>query len=142
MKAAKLARKAADDYSTLEKPRFVAGSIGPGTKLPTLGHVDFDTLKAAYLEQIEGLYDGGVDLMLVETCQDVLQIKAALIAVEEIFEKKQARLPLMVSVTVEQQGTMLVGSEIVAALTILEPFNIDILGLNCATGPTEMKELI
>ncbi|MEM9944789.1 MAG: methionine synthase [Cyanobacteria bacterium P01_D01_bin.36] len=142
LKAAKLARKAADDYSTLEKPRFVAGSIGPGTKLPTLGHVDFDTLKAAYLEQIEGLYDGGVDLMLVETCQDVLQIKAALIAVEEIFEKKQARLPLMVSVTVEQQGTMLVGSEIGAALTILEPFNIDILGLNCATGPTEMKEHI
>ncbi|MEO1636271.1 MAG: methionine synthase [Cyanobacteria bacterium J06631_9] len=142
LKAAKLARKAADDYSTPEKPRFVAGSIGPGTKLPTLGHVDFDTLKTAYLEQIEGLYDGGVDLILVETCQDVLQIKAALIAIEEIFEKKQTRLPLMVSVTVEQQGTMLVGSEIGAALTILEPFNIDILGLNCATGPTEMKEHI
>ncbi|NJM97416.1 MAG: methionine synthase [Phormidesmis sp. RL_2_1] len=138
-KAAQLARKAADDYSSIEKPRFVAGSIGPGTKLPTLGHVDFDTLKEAYLEQVEGLYDGGVDLILIETCQDVLQIKAALMAVEEIFENKQVRLPLMVSVTVEQQGTMLVGSEIGAALTILEPYPIDILGLNCATGPTEMK---
>ncbi|MGB3296828.1 MAG: methionine synthase, partial [Phormidesmis sp.] len=88
------------------------------------------------------LYDGGVDLILIETCQDVLQIKAALIAVEEIFAKKQARLPLMVSVTVEAFGTMLVGSEISAALTILEPYPIDIMGLNCATGPTEMKEHI
>ncbi|MEL6776807.1 MAG: methionine synthase [Cyanobacteria bacterium J06597_16] len=139
-KAAALARKAADDYSTAEKPRFVAGSIGPGTKLPTLGHVDFDTLREAYLEQVEGLVDGGVDLIIVETCQDVLQIKAALTAIEEIFEKKEKRLPLMVSVTVEAMGTMLVGSEISAALTILEPYPIDILGLNCATGPTEMKE--
>ncbi|MEL6454724.1 MAG: methionine synthase [Cyanobacteria bacterium J06623_5] len=141
-KAAAIARAAADDFSTSEKPRFVAGSIGPGTKLPTLGHVDFDTLKRAYLEQVEGLIDGGVDLILIETCQDVLQIKAALTAVEEIFEKKGTRLPLMVSVTVEQQGTMLVGSEIGAALTILEPYPIDIMGLNCATGPTEMKEHI
>ncbi|MEL6468424.1 MAG: methionine synthase [Cyanobacteria bacterium J06623_4] len=141
-KAAAIARKAADDFSTSEKPRFVAGSIGPGTKLPTLGHVDFDTLRSAYLEQVEGLMDGGVDLILIETCQDVLQIKAALTAVEEIFEKKGRRLPLMVSVTVEQQGTMLVGSEIGAALTILEPYPIDIMGLNCATGPTEMKEHI
>ncbi len=141
-KAAELARKAADDYSTPEKPRFVAGSIGPGTKLPTLGHIDFDSLRTAYLEQVEGLIDGGVDLILAETCQDVLQIKAVLTAVEEIFEKKQVRLPLMVSVTVEAFGTMLVGSEISAALTILEPYPIDILGLNCATGPTEMKEHI
>lgn len=141
-KAAAIARKAADDYSTPEKPRFVAGSIGPGTKLPTLGHIDFDTLKSAYIEQVEGLYDGGVDLMLVETCQDVLQIKAALNAIEEVLERKQGRLPVMVSVTVEQQGTMLVGSEIGAALTILEPYPIDILGLNCATGPAEMKEHI
>ena len=141
-KAAAIARKAADNYSTPEKPRFVAGSIGPGTKLPTLGHVDFDTLKTAYIEQVEGLYDGGVDLMLVETCQDVLQIKAALNAIEDVFERRQNRLPVMVSVTVEQQGTMLVGSEIGAALTILEPYPIDILGLNCATGPAEMKEHI
>ncbi len=141
-KAAIIARKAADDFSTPAKPRFVAGSIGPGTKLPTLGHVDFDTLREAYLEQVAGLIDGGVDLILVETCQDVLQIKAALTAIEEVFAQKGTRLPLMVSVTVEQQGTMLVGSEIGAALTILEPYPIDILGLNCATGPTEMKEHI
>ncbi|NEP16120.1 MAG: methionine synthase [Leptolyngbya sp. SIO4C1] len=141
-KAAELAKQVAQDYSTPEKPRFVAGSMGPGTKLPTLGHIDFDTLKAAYVEQAEGLYDGGVDLLIIETCQDVLQIKAALNAIEAVFEKKGERLPLMVSVTVEQQGTMLVGSEIGAALTILEPYPIDILGLNCATGPDLMKEHI
>ncbi len=141
-KAAELARSVTAEFSTPEKPRFVAGSIGPGTKLPTLGHIDFDTLRNAYVEQIEGLYDGGVDLMLVETCQDVLQIKAALNAIEEVFEKKGDRLPLMVSVTMEQMGTMLVGSEMGAALSILEPYPIDVLGLNCATGPTEMKEHI
>jgi 5-methyltetrahydrofolate--homocysteine methyltransferase len=128
-------RKVADEFSTPEKPRFVAGSMGPGTKLPTLGHIDFDTLKAAYVEQARGLIDGGVDLMLVETCQDVLQIKAALNAIEEAFEATGKRLPLMVSVTMEQQGTMLVGTEMAAALAILEPYPIDILGLNCATGP-------
>jgi 5-methyltetrahydrofolate--homocysteine methyltransferase len=137
--AAELAKQLAAEYSTPQKPRFVAGSMGPGTKLPTLGHIDFDTLMAAYAEQAEGLYDGGVDLFIVETCQDVLQIKAALNALETVFAKKGARRPLMVSVTVEQQGTMLVGSEIGAALTILEPYPIDILGLNCATGPDLMK---
>ncbi|TVP71883.1 MAG: methionine synthase, partial [Leptolyngbya sp. LCM1.Bin17] len=109
--AAALARQVADDYSTPDKPRFVAGSMGPGTKLPTLGHIDFDSLKAAYVEQATGLIDGGVDLLLVETCQDVLQIKAALNAIEEAFEAVGKRLPLMVSVTMEQQGTMLVGTE-------------------------------
>lgn len=140
--AAELAKKVAAEYSTPEKPRFVAGSMGPGTKLPTLGHIDFDTLRESYLIQIEGLMDGGVDLLLVETCQDVLQIKAALNAIEEVFANKKQRLPLMVSVTVEQQGTMLVGTEIGAALAILEPYPIDILGLNCATGPDLMKEHI
>jgi 5-methyltetrahydrofolate--homocysteine methyltransferase len=142
LKAAELAKAVAIEFSTLDKPRFVAGSMGPGTKLPTLGHIDYDTLKAAYVEQAEGLFDGGVDLLLVETCQDVLQIKAALNAIAEVFAKKQQRLPLMVSVTVESMGTMLVGSEIGAALTILEPYPIDILGLNCATGPDLMKEHI
>lgn len=141
-KAAELAKSVTAEFSTPEKPRFVAGSIGPGTKLPTLGHIDFDSLRNAYVEQIEGLYDGGVDLMLVETCQDVLQIKAALNAIEEVFAKKGDRLPLMVSITMEQMGTMLVGSEIGAALSILEPYPIDILGLNCATGPDLMKEHI
>jgi 5-methyltetrahydrofolate--homocysteine methyltransferase len=137
--AAELAKACANKYSTPEKPRFVAGSMGPGTKLPTLGHIDFDTLKNAYVEQVEGLYDGGADLLLVETCQDVLQIKAALNAVEEVFEKKGQRLPLMVSVTMETMGTMLVGTEINAVVAILQPYKIDILGLNCATGPDLMK---
>ncbi|NET50794.1 MAG: dihydropteroate synthase, partial [Merismopedia sp. SIO2A8] len=140
--AAELAKRVATECSTTEKPRFVAGSMGPGTKLPTLGHIDFDTLKTAYIEQAEGLYDGGADLLLVETCQDVLQIKAALNAIEEVFQRRGARLPLMVSVTMEAMGTMLVGSEINAALAILEPYPIDILGLNCATGPDLMKEHI
>ncbi|MBD2233799.1 methionine synthase [Phormidium tenue] len=138
--AAVLARRVADEYSTPDKPRFVAGSMGPGTKLPTLGHIDFDTLKDSYVDQAKGLIDGGVDLMLVETCQDVLQIKAALNGIEEAFVATGTRLPLMVSVTMEQQGTMLVGTEMAAALAILEPYPIDILGLNCATGPDLMKD--
>src|SRR4028119_119460 len=138
--AAELAKGIAAEFSTPEKPRFVAGSIGPGTKLPTLGHIDFDTLTAAFAEQAEGLYDGGVDLFIVETCQDVLQIKSALNAIEEVFKKKGARIPLMVSVTMEATGTMLVGSDISAALAILQPYPIDILGLNCATGPDRMAE--
>ncbi|MEJ1932185.1 methionine synthase [Nostoc sp. NIES-2111] len=137
--AAELAKKVAAEFSTPEKPRFVAGSIGPTTKLPTLGHIDFDTLKTAFAEQAEALLDGGVDLFIVETCQDVLQIKAALNGIEEVFTKRGERIPLMVSVTMESMGTMLVGSEISAVLTILEPFPIDILGLNCATGPDLMK---
>ncbi|MEH1788880.1 methionine synthase [Nostoc sp.] len=137
--AAELAKRVAAEFSTREKPRFVAGSIGPTTKLPTLGHIDFDTMKATFAEQAEALWDGGVDLFLVETCQDVLQIKAALNGIEEVFVKKGDRRPLMVSVTMESMGTMLVGSEISAVLTILAPYPIDILGLNCATGPDLMK---
>ncbi|HEY9762622.1 MAG TPA: methionine synthase [Trichocoleus sp.] len=138
--AAALAKRVANEYSTPEKPRFVAGSMGPGTKLPTLGHIDFDTLKNAYSEQARGLVDGGADLLIVETCQDVLQIKAALNGILAVFEEKGEKIPLMVSVTMEQQGTMLVGTEMAAALTILEPYPIDILGLNCATGPDLMKD--
>lgn len=140
--AAELAKQCTAEFSTPEKPRFVAGSIGPTTKLPTLGHIDYDTMKASFIEQAEGLFDGGVDLFLVETCQDVLQIKAALNAIEAVFAKKGDRRPLMVSVTMEMQGTMLVGSDVAAMLTILEPFAIDILGLNCATGPDRMAEHI
>ncbi len=140
--AAFIAKKAAANYSSVDKPRFVAGSIGPTTKLPTLGHIDFDELKQSYKEQIYGLIDGGVDLLLIETCQDVLQIKSALLASKEILESKNIDLPLMVSITMETTGTMLVGSDIASALTILEPFNIDILGLNCATGPEQMKDHI
>ncbi len=140
--AAYIAKKAAAKYSSVDKPRFVAGSIGPTTKLPTLGHIDFDELKQSYKEQIYGLIDGGVDLLLIETCQDVLQIKSALLASKEILESKNIDIPLMVSITMETTGTMLVGSDIASALTILEPFNIDILGLNCATGPEQMKDHI
>ncbi|OUL33951.1 methionine synthase [Nostoc sp. 106C] len=137
--AAELAKRVAAEFFTPEKPRFVAGSIGPTTKLPTLGHIDFDTMKTAFAEQAEALWDGGVDIFLVETCQDVLQIKAALNGIEEVFAKKGDRRPLMVSVTMESMGTMLVGTEISAVLTILAPYPIDILGLNCATGPDLMK---
>ena len=140
--AAFIAKNAAAKYSSVDKPRFVAGSIGPTTKLPTLGHIDFDELKQSYKEQIYGLIDGGVDLLLIETCQDVLQIKSALLASKEILESKNIDIPLMVSITMETTGTMLVGSDIASALTILEPFNIDILGLNCATGPEQMKDHI
>ncbi len=142
VKAAKLAKTVAAEFSTPEKPRFVAGSIGPTTKLPTLGHIDFDTMRASFVEQAEGLYDGDVDLFIVETCQDVLQIKAALSAIEQVFEQKGDRRPLMVSVTMETTGTMLVGSDAAAMLTILEPYPIDILGLNCATGPDRMADHI
>ncbi|MFZ9228804.1 MAG: methionine synthase [Prochlorococcaceae cyanobacterium] len=141
-RAAELARQMADAYSTPDKPRFVAGSMGPTTKLPTLGHVDFDTMKASFAEQAEGLLAGDVDLFIVETCQDVLQIKAALQGIEAAFAKTGQRRPLMVSVTMETTGTMLVGSDIAAVVAILEPFNIDVLGLNCATGPEQMKEHI
>ncbi|GAB4438440.1 MAG: methionine synthase [Cyanobacteria bacterium J069] len=140
--AAELAKRCTEEFSTPDKPRFVAGSMGPTTKLPTLGHIDYDTMKVSFEEQAEGLYDGGVDLFIVETCQDVLQIKAALNAIEAVFERKGNRRPLMVSVTMEIQGTMLVGSDVAAMLTILEPYPIDILGLNCATGPDRMADHI
>lgn len=139
-RAAQLAREVADAFSTPDKPRFVAGSMGPTTKLPTLGHVAFDVLKESYREQAEGLMAGDVDLFIVETCQDVLQIKAALQGIEEAFSRCGERRPLMVSVTMETTGTMLVGSDIAAVVAILEPFPIDVLGLNCATGPEQMKE--
>ena len=141
-RAAELAREMADEFSTPEKPRFVAGSMGPTTKLPTLGHIDFDTMRDSFREQAEGLIAGNVDLFIVETCQDVLQIKAALQGIEEAFAATGERRALMVSVTMETTGTMLVGTDIAAVVSILEPFPIDILGLNCATGPEQMKEHI
>ena len=141
-RAAELAREMADQYSSERKPRFVAGSMGPTTKLPTWGHIDFDTLRDSFKEQAAGLLAGDVDLFIIETCQDVLQIKAALQGVEAAFQASGQRRPLMVSVTMETTGTMLVGSDIAAVVSILEPFPIDVLGLNCATGPEQMKEHI
>ena len=140
VKAAQLAREMADRYSTPEKPRFVAGSMGPTTKLPTLGHVGFDEMRDSFAEQGRGLLAGNVDLFIIETCQDPLQIKAALAGLEQAFAAAGERRPLMVSVTMETTGTMLVGSDIAAVVAILEPFPIDVLGLNCATGPEQMKE--
>jgi 5-methyltetrahydrofolate--homocysteine methyltransferase len=142
VKAAQLARRIAADYSTKEKPRWVAGSMGPGTKLPTLGHVTYGALKDSYAEQVRGLYDGGVDLFIVETCQDLLQTKAALAAIFEHFEKVKDRRPVIAQVTIEVFGTMLNGTEISAALTALEPFPIDVIGMNCGTGPRHMTESI
>ncbi|KGG12457.1 methionine synthase [Prochlorococcus sp. MIT 0601] len=136
---AKLAKSIAAEFSTVEKPRFVAGSIGPTTKLPSLGHITFDEMTLSYKEQIESLLEGGVDLLIVETCQDVLQIKSALKAIYSVQKTHGINIPKMVSITMETTGTMLIGTEISAALTILEPFDIDILGLNCATGPEQMK---
>ena len=141
-KAAELARRIASDYSTKDKPRWVAGSMGPGTKLPTLGHITYANLKSAYAEQVRGLFDGGVDLFIVETCQDLLQTKAALAAIFEHFENARERRPVIAQVTIETFGTMLNGTEISAALTALEPFPIDVIGMNCGTGPKHMTESI
>jgi 5-methyltetrahydrofolate--homocysteine methyltransferase len=140
--AARLAKRIAADYSTKEKPRWVAGSMGPGRKLPTLGHISFADLRAAYAEQARGLLDGGVDLLIVETCQDLLQTKAALAAIFGHFEKHRVRVPVIAQVTIEIFGTMLNGTEIGAALTALAPFPIDVVGMNCGTGPRHMTESI
>ncbi len=139
-KAAEIAKRVANGFSTNAQPRFVAGSIGPGTKLPTLGHISFEDLKAAYDEQIRGLYDGGADLFIVETAQDLLQIKAALGSIFEFFAKNKVRIPVITQVTIETFGTMLNGTEIGAALTALQPFPIDVIGMNCGTGPKQMAE--
>ena len=137
---AALAKDVAADWSTPDRPRWVLGSIGPGTKLPTLGHVRYAVLRDAYQEQAAGMIDGGVDAIIVETCQDLLQAKAAIIGSKRAMAAAGLRLPLIAHVTVETTGTMLLGSEIGAALTALEPLDVDVMGLNCATGPTEMSE--
>ncbi|HEX8081818.1 MAG TPA: methionine synthase [Jatrophihabitans sp.] len=137
---ARIAREVADRHSTPERRRFVIGSIGPGTKLPTLGHVHFTKLRDAYFEQATGLIEGGADVLLVETSQDLLQTKSAIIGSKRAIEASGRQLPVIAQVTVETTGTMLLGSEIGAALTALEPLGIDLIGLNCATGPAEMSE--
>ena len=137
---ARIAADAAAHWTTAEHPRFVIGSMGPGTKLPSLGHVSFATLRDAYAEQARGLIDGGVDVILIETSQDLLQAKAAVIGSKRALAAAGETLPVIVQVTVETTGTMLMGSEIGAALTALEPLGIDGIGLNCATGPAEMSE--
>jgi 5-methyltetrahydrofolate--homocysteine methyltransferase len=140
--AAQLAKRVASDYSTKDKPRWVAGSMGPGRKLPTLGHISFKELRDAYAVQARGLLDGGVDLLIVETCQDLLQTKAALAAIFGHFKESRRRVPVIAQVTIEVFGTMLNGTEISAALTALAPFPIDVVGMNCGTGPKHMTESI
>ena len=140
--AVKLAKEAAHEFSTKGKPRFVAGSIGPTTKLPSLGHITFDAMVKSYVEQITALIEGGVDVLLVETCQDLLQTKAALAACFDAMKATGKRLPVQVQVTLEATGTMLLGTEIGAALTALEPYDVDAIGLNCATGPREMNDAV
>ncbi|QOJ18965.1 MAG: homocysteine S-methyltransferase family protein [Phycisphaeraceae bacterium] len=141
--AAQIARAACERYATSDKPRFVIGSIGPGTKLLTLGHTTWDRMLDSYAEQARGLIDGGVDAFIIETCQDLLQVKCAINACLKALDelgKGPLDIPIMVSVTIETTGTMLLGSEIAAAVHALRPYPIMSLGLNCATGPTEMGD--
>ncbi len=138
--SARIARRTVDRFSTPARPRFAIGSLGPGTKLPTLGQIGFDQLHAGYLEQALGLVEGGVDALLVETVYDLLQGKAAIIACKDACREAGIPLPIFCTVTIETTGQMLVGSEIGAALTALAPFELDGIGLNCATGPDFMHE--
>jgi 5-methyltetrahydrofolate--homocysteine methyltransferase len=138
--AARLARETAAEFSTPSQPRFVIGSIGPGTKLPSLGQIGFVELRDAYEEMVRGLLAGGVDVLLVETVQDLLQGKAAIVAARRAMSDAGRTVPIMVQVTVETTGRLLLGSEIGAALTALEAMRPDVIGLNCATGPAEMTE--
>ncbi|MEE4544594.1 methionine synthase [Streptomyces sp. V4-01] len=137
---ARLAREVADGFAADGRPRWVLGSIGPGTKLPTLGHTTFRTLRDGYEANAAGLIEGGADALIVETMQDLLQVKAALIGSRRAMAAAGVNLPLICEVAVETTGTMLLGSEIGAALTALEPLGIDLIGLNCSTGPAEMSE--
>ncbi|HIQ37052.1 MAG TPA: 5-methyltetrahydrofolate--homocysteine methyltransferase [Desulfocapsa sulfexigens] len=133
------AKKAVAEFSTKESPRYIAGSIGPTTKLPILGHISPEDLAATVTEQMRTLLDGGVDALIVETCQDLLQIKTSLIACFDLLEKEGVDIPVLASVTFEQQGTMLVGTDISAVCATIAPFPVFSLGLNCATGPTDME---
>ncbi len=135
-----IAREAADAFSTSDKPRFVLGSLGPGTKLPSLLHTTYQKLKEAYFTASKGLVDAGVDALLIETTQDLLQAKAAVNGARQAVTESGRDVVVIAQVTVETTGTMLLGSEIGAALNALEPLDIDLIGLNCATGPAEMSE--
>ena len=138
--SARLARAAADRWATPDRPRWVLGSMGPGTKLPTLGHTTFRELRDTYQVNAEGLLRGGADALIIETCQDLLQAKAAIVGARRAVAELAPDALVIAQVTIETTGTMLLGTEIGAALTALEPLGIDMLGLNCATGPGEMSE--
>ena len=137
---ARVAREAADAWATPERPRWVLGSVGPGTKLPSLGHAPYSVLRDGFQEQCEAMIEGGVDAVLVETSQDLLQTKASVVGAKRAMAALGRSVPVIAQVTVELTGVMLTGSEIGAAVTALEPLGIDLIGLNCATGPAEMSE--
>ncbi len=137
---AKVAKEACEKFSTKEKPRFVLGDLGPGTKLPSLGHISYDEMYEGYKESARGLIAGGADLFLLETCQDPLQIKAALHACQDSAKDADREIPVMVSVTIELSGTMLIGTDAKTIAVIMEPFDILSLGFNCGTGPTQVKK--
>jgi 5-methyltetrahydrofolate--homocysteine methyltransferase len=139
---AELVKKECAKFSTPKHPRFVLGSIGPGTKLPSLGHITYDEMYEGYTEFCLALIDGGVDVFLLETCQDPLQIKAALHACQEACRQREVEIPIMVSVTIELSGTMLIGTDASTIATILEPFDIISLGFNCGTGPEQVEKHI
>jgi len=134
---AAIAKKTADKFNG-----FVAGSIGPGTKLPSLGHISFDDLYTMYLEQATALIDGGVDLFIIETCQDLLQVKAAILGVIEANKDRNKNLPIMVSVTLEQNGTMLLGSDLFAVATLISNYPVFSIGINCSLGPDMMEHYL
>jgi 5-methyltetrahydrofolate--homocysteine methyltransferase len=145
--AAALARRIADEYTTPEQPRFVAGSIGPSGKLPSaddpeLSNIGFDELADIFREQAVGLIQGGADLLLIETSQDILEVKAAIHGIERAFEETGIYLPVQAQVTLDTTGRMLLGTDIAAALAILEGMTIDVIGLNCSTGPEHMRQPI
>jgi 5-methyltetrahydrofolate--homocysteine methyltransferase len=139
-KGTSIARRVADEIGTPEAKRYVLGSMGPGTKLPTLGHTEYAVIRDAYIQAALGMLDGGADAILIETCQDLLQLKAAVLGSRRAMAQAGRHIPVFAHVTVETTGTMLLGSEIGAALTAVEPLGVDMIGLNCATGPAEMSE--
>jgi 5-methyltetrahydrofolate--homocysteine methyltransferase len=141
-KGAEIVKEICDKYATPEQPKFVLGSIGPGTKLPSLGHIHYDEMTKGYTTTALGLIDGGCDIFLLETCQDPLQIKSAIHACQEANSQRGVKLPIMVSVTIELSGSMLIGTDATTIVTILEPFDILSLGFNCGTGPDQVKKHI
>ena len=140
MAAARIARAVASDFAADGVPRFVAGSMGPGTKLPSLGHITYAQLRDEYQVQAAGLLAGGVDLFIIETCMDLLQAKAAINGCRQAISAEGREIPIQMQVTIETTGRMLVGSEIGAALVSLGALKPDVFGINCATGPAEMQE--
>lgn len=139
-KGAQLVKSICNEYTTEDTPRFVLGSLGPGTKLPSLGHIHYDEMYEGYKLCALGLIDGGCDVFLLETCQDPLQIKAALHGCEDASKERGVAIPIMVSVTIELSGSMLIGTDATTIVTILEPFDILSLGFNCGTGPDQVKK--